>query len=181
MDSKEDNQVPGSTGRHCVAIPCSQLTGHHSLGVKSVPVAIALKRVYDMPQAADGMRILVDRLWPRGLSKQTADIDLWLRDLAPSDELRHWFHQRPQHWAVFRKRYLAELGSPQAADAVEQLYGAARKRKHITLLFASKNVEHNNAIVLKELLEGMRKPPSTSGPAGAPARSRARIARPKST
>jgi uncharacterized protein YeaO (DUF488 family) len=118
-------------------------------------MAVQLKRVYEKPSLADGTRVLVDRLWPRGLSKNAARVDAWLRDLAPSDELRKWFHARwPEGWPVFRKRYLQELSKPQAAAAVEQLYEFARTGR-LTLL--------------KELLEGMRKPPSSSGPAKATA------------
>jgi uncharacterized protein YeaO (DUF488 family) len=132
-------------------------------------MAVQLKRVYEKPSLADGTRVLVDRLWPRGLSKNAARVDAWLRDLAPSDELRKWFHARwPEGWPVFRKRYLQELSKPQAAAAVEQLYEFARTGK-LTLLYSSKNETQNNATVLKELLEGMRKPPSSSGPAKATA------------
>lgn len=139
---------------------------------------ITLKRAYEPASVRDGARVLVDRLWPRGVSKEELGVELWLRDLAPSNELRHWFHERPRKWAVFRKRYLAELAAPQAAAALEQLYALARKRKQVTLVFASKNEEHNNAVVLKDLLDGMRKPPSTSGPAAvAPGRARRRSAR----
>ncbi len=138
---------------------------------------IGLKRAYDPPSLADGVRVLVDRLWPRGLSKPAARIDTWLKPLAPSDELRRWFHARPAQWAMFRKRYLEELSQPAAADALDQLYHIAHKRKKATLVFASRNLEHNNAVVLKELLEGMRKPPHSTGPAGAAAAGRARAVR----
>jgi uncharacterized protein YeaO (DUF488 family) len=130
-------------------------------------MSIQLRRVYEKPSLADGTRVLVDRLWPRGLTKEAARVDAWLRDLAPSDELRRWFHARmPEGWAAFRKRYLQELMQPAASAAVEQLYELAGEGK-LTLLFSSKNETHNNAVVLKELLEGMRKPPSSSGPAKA--------------
>jgi len=136
-----------------------------------------LKRVYDPASLSDGVRVLVDRLWPRGLTKEKARIDEWLRDLAPSDELRTWYHARPSQWMNFRKRYLAELHSPEATAALEKLYALANKRKTITLLYASKNTERNNATVLKDLLDGMRKPPSTSGPAAAAVARRARAVR----
>jgi uncharacterized protein YeaO (DUF488 family) len=123
-------------------------------------MAIAVKRVYEAPARADGMRILVDRLWPRGLSKAQAAVDEWLRDLAPTDALRKWFHAQPGHWAAFRRKYLKELFRPESEAALRKLYHEARKRKRLTLLFASRNVTHNNAHVLKELLEGMRKPPT---------------------
>jgi len=108
--------------------------------------------------------VLVDRLWPRGLTKARADVHEWLRDLAPSDELRRWFHARPQQWESFRKKYLKELAQPEAQEDLLQLYQLANKRKRLTLLFASKNETHNNATVLKELLDGMRKPPTGTGP-----------------
>ncbi len=129
-------------------------------------MTIAIKRVYEPASRVDGARVLVDRLWPRGLSKARAAVDEWLRDLAPSDELRQWFHARPDHWLMFRKKYLKELAHAEAADALRQLYQLAHKKKRLTLLFASKNETHNNAVVLKELLEGMRKPPTGSGPGG---------------
>jgi uncharacterized protein YeaO (DUF488 family) len=139
-------------------------------------MAISLKRAYEKPAASDGVRILVDRLWPRGLTKSAAKIDLWLRDLAPSHQLRRWYHARPQHWQAFRKKYLGELEQPEAAAALEELYRAARGRAKMTLVYSSRNDEHNNAVVLRELLEGMRKPPSSSGPAAA-ARGKARAVR----
>lgn len=128
---------------------------------------VTVKRVYAEPARADGTRVLVDRLWPRGLSKARAAVDEWLRDLAPSDALRKWFHTHPEAWAVFRKRYLKELARPESATALDHLYRLANRRKHLTLLFASKNEEKNNAVVLRDLLEGMRKPPTGTGPGGA--------------
>jgi uncharacterized protein YeaO (DUF488 family) len=127
-------------------------------------MAISVKRVYETASRNDGARVLVDRLWPRGLTKERAAVDEWLRDLAPSDELRRWYHARPEHWANFRKKYLKELSQPEAEDALLRLYKLAHKRKRLTLLFASKNETNNNAIVLKELLDGMRKPPTGTGP-----------------
>src|SRR5512140_2483934 len=109
---------------------------------------IKTKRAYDPASADDGKRILVDRLWPRGLTKEKARIDEWLRDLAPSDELRKWYHARPSQWVNFRKRYLAELHSPAATTALEELYKLANKRRRVTLVFASRNLERNNATVL---------------------------------
>jgi uncharacterized protein YeaO (DUF488 family) len=129
--------------------------------------SVTVKRVYEKPASGDGYRVLVDRLWPRGLSKSQAALHTWLRDLAPSDELRHWFHARPESWMTFRKRYLKELAVPEAAEALDELYRLARRKKNLTLLFASKNEQHNNAIVLKDLLEGMRKPPTGTGPGAA--------------
>lgn len=126
-----------------------------------------MKRVYEDPRSSDGVRVLVDRLWPRGISKDNAALAVWLRDLAPSDDLRHWFHSHPDEWASFRRRYLKELSQGKAATALDKLYALAYGRRRVTLLFASRNEEQNNAIVLKELLEGLRKPPTGTGPGAA--------------
>jgi uncharacterized protein YeaO (DUF488 family) len=131
-------------------------------------MTVAIKRVYQPASRSDGVRVLVDRLWPRGLAKVGAAIDEWLRDLAPSDELRRWYHARPDHWANFRRKYLQELSEPEAEKALRQLYHLAHQRKRLTLLFASKNETHNNAAVLKELLDGRRKPPTGTGPGAVP-------------
>ena len=138
---------------------------------------VAIKRVYEPASRSDGARVLVDRLWPRGLTKAKAAVDEWLRDLAPSNELRRWYHARPAEWATFRKKYLKELTLPEAETALTQLYRLAHKKKRLTLLFASKNVERNNATVLKELLDGMRKPPTGTGPGAANSARRTAAAR----
>ena len=141
---------------------------------------VTVKRVYDPPAPGDGYRVLVDRLWPRGISKDRAALHAWLRDLAPSDELRHWFHAHPANWLTFRKRYLKELALPQTAKSLEELYRLAHRKKSLTLLFASKNEEHNNAVVLRDLLGGMRKPPTGTRPGAARiARSRQAKNRPR--
>jgi uncharacterized protein YeaO (DUF488 family) len=114
---------------------------------------VAMKRVYEPASSSDGTRVLVDRLWPRGLSKAEAGVDDWLRDLSPSNELRKWFHAQSEKWQLFRKRYLKELAEPEAQTDLQKLYKLAGKRKRLTLLFASKNEERNNATVLKELLD----------------------------
>jgi len=128
-------------------------------------VTVAVKRVHEPVSRTDGVRVLVDRLWPRGLSKDRASVDAWLRDLSPSDELRRWYHSRPDQWPSFRKKYLKELAQPECDEGLRQLYQFAHTRKRLTLLFASKNEAHNNAVVLKELIEGLRKPPTGTGPA----------------
>lgn len=127
-------------------------------------MTVAIKRVYDPASRGDGSRVLVDRLWPRGLTKEKAALDEWLRDLAPSDELRHWYHARPEQWDSFRKKYLKELSRPDCQEGLGRLYELSLKKKPLTLLFASKNETRNNALVLKELLDGMRKPPTGTGP-----------------
>ncbi len=126
---------------------------------------VAVKRVYEAVAPSDGARVLVDRLWPRGLRKSDVAAIEWLRDLAPSNELRKWFHAQPDNWQLFRKRYLKELARPEAEKDLLTLYRLAHKRKRLTLLFASKNETQNNATVLKDLLDGMRKPPTGTGPA----------------
>jgi len=127
-------------------------------------MTVSIKRVYEPAERSDGVRVLVDRLWPRGLTKEKAAIDEWLRDLAPSNELRRWYHARPAEWEAFRKKYLKELTQPEPQDALHRLYDLAHKKTQLTLLFASKNESLNNAVVLKELLEGKRKPPTGTGP-----------------
>jgi uncharacterized protein YeaO (DUF488 family) len=124
---------------------------------------LGVKRVYEAAAASDGVRVLVDRLWPRGLTKEAAAVKHWLRDLAPSNELRQWFHANPEAWIQFRRRYMKELASPKATAAIEKLYGLASGKKKVTLLYASRNTERNNATVLKQHLEGAPKPPSSVG------------------
>ncbi len=112
---------------------------------------IALKRVYDEPAEDDGKRVLVDRLWPRGLSKERARVDLWLKEVAPSSELRKWFGHDPEKFAEFRRRYEAELDVEVAQTKLAELRDMA-KRERITLVFAAHDAEHNNAVVLRDLL-----------------------------
>lgn len=136
---------------------------------------IAVKRVYSKPARTDGTRVLVDRLWPRGLSKESAAVRHWLRDLAPSDELRQWFHAHREAWSTFCRRYMKELKAPDAAKALEQLHEMVEAGK-VTLLYSSKDEERNNAVALKEFLEGARKPPTGTGPAAAGAMRQRRVA-----
>src|SRR6266550_1009025 len=100
-------------------------------------MAVAVKRVYEAAAPSDGVRVLVDQLWPRGLTKKDAAVKRWLRDLAPSTELRQWFHANPDAWRLFRKRYLKELVSPEASSALDKLYALALSGKKLTLLYAS--------------------------------------------
>ncbi len=130
-------------------------------------MTVAIKRVYEPLSRTDGTRVLVDRLWPRGLTKERAEIDEWLRDLAPSNELRQWYHAHSDQWTSFRSKYLKELTQPAYQEALQRLYELAHQKKRLTLLFASRNETRNNAVVLKELLDGVRKPPKGTGPAGA--------------
>jgi Uncharacterized conserved protein len=111
---------------------------------------LALKRVYDPPEAGDGIRILVDRLWPRGISKAKAAVDVWLKDIAPGTELREWFHHDPDLWDEFRRRYAGELrGNPEAVKALRE---AMRGHETVTLLYGAKDTEHNQAVVLRDML-----------------------------
>jgi uncharacterized protein YeaO (DUF488 family) len=113
--------------------------------------AVTQKRVYEPPEPADGTRVLVDRLWPRGLSKERAQVDVWLKDVAPSQQLRTWFGHDPAKFEEFRRRYEAELASDPARSALAKLRELARSQ-HVTLVFAAHDVEHANATVLRELL-----------------------------
>ena len=131
---------------------------------------VEIKRAYDKPSLSDGQRVLVDRLWPRGMKKEGSRIDRWLKNLAPSEGLRKWFHSSA-NWVVFKKRYFKELCSPEASEALNTLYQLMSEHGRATLVYASKDTEHNNAVALKEVLEGMRKPPSSTGPARAAATS----------
>lgn len=116
-------------------------------------MGVRLKRVYDKPARADGWRVLVDRVWPRGLTKKEAQIDDWLKEIAPSTRLRKWFGHDPARWNEFKKRYAAELNDQH--EQVEKLAREARKRT-VTLLFGAKDIEHNNAVALKEHIEETR-------------------------
>ena len=111
---------------------------------------ITLKRVYETPAASDGTRILVDRLWPRGLTKEKAQVDLWLKDLGPSTELRKWFGHDPDRWEAFRKRYRAELDAN--PEAVAELQGLLNEHPNATLLFMAHDEKHCNAVALAEYL-----------------------------
>jgi uncharacterized protein YeaO (DUF488 family) len=114
-------------------------------------LSVALKRAYDEPASSDGTRVLVERLWPRGLSKERAHIDLWLKDVAPSTELRQWFHHDPQKFPEFRRRYETELKSETAQEALTKLREIA-KQGQLTLVFAAHDAEYSNAVVLHDLL-----------------------------
>ncbi|HTV31837.1 MAG TPA: DUF488 domain-containing protein [Methylocella sp.] len=112
---------------------------------------IRIKRIYDSPKTSDGMRLLVDRLWPRGIVREAARIDAWVKDIAPSDALRRWYSHDPRKWPEFRARYLAELQqNPAAAELRHQM----QKTTTLTLLYAAKDAAHNNAFVLREFLDG---------------------------
>jgi uncharacterized protein YeaO (DUF488 family) len=111
---------------------------------------IKIKRVYDIPSKNDGFRILVDRLWPRGLSKEKAKVDLWLKEIAPSNELRKWYAHDPKKWVEFRKRYFKDLDIKR--ELVNQIV-QEMKGGNVTLLYSSKEEKLNNAVALKEYIE----------------------------
>jgi uncharacterized protein YeaO (DUF488 family) len=110
---------------------------------------IKIKRIYEIPEEKDGFRILVDRLWPRGISKQKARIDLWLKEIAPSDKLRKWFSHDPKKWIDFKSNYTKELENNPLLQRIKQL---VKENKVLTLLYSAKDIEHNNAVVLYEIL-----------------------------
>ncbi len=111
---------------------------------------IRVKRVYEAYSRDDGVRILVDGLWPRGVSKEAARVSRWERDIAPSDELRRWFSHDPKRWGEFRRRYISEL-----KDSKDRLTDIAKlsKRSNVTLVYSAKDTEHNQAVVLAEMIE----------------------------
>jgi uncharacterized protein YeaO (DUF488 family) len=116
----------------------------------TVPAShIRLKRVYDPPSPEDGVRVLVDRLWPRGLRKADAAIDRWMKDIAPSTELRQWFGHDPERWQEFRRRYARELR--QHATTIDELHELVQ-HKTVTLVFGARDEEHNDAVALREVL-----------------------------
>lgn len=114
---------------------------------------VALKRVYEAPDESDGTRVLVERLWPRGLSKDHAHVDVWLKEVAPSHDLRTWYGHDPARFTEFRRRYEAELAAEPARSALAQLRKLAA-RQQVTLVFAAHDTELSNAAVLRDLLSG---------------------------
>jgi uncharacterized protein YeaO (DUF488 family) len=117
---------------------------------KNMKGKIRLQRIYEFGEKVEGYRILVDRLWPRGLTKEKASIDLWLKEIAPSNDLRKWFHQDPENYIEFKKRYSQELDrNPRAVQTVHDIL----KKQDVVLLYGRKDKIHNQAVVLKEYLE----------------------------
>ncbi len=119
---------------------------------------IKTRRAYDPPTPEDGCRVLVDRLWPRGLKRESAGVDHWLRELAPSNELRKWFAHDSERWDEFRRRYAAELHSPAAAAALAELRGLIATHPVLTLLYGARDTTHNNAEALRLWLPGNAAP-----------------------
>jgi len=112
---------------------------------------IKIKRVYEKPAKEDGWRVLVDRLWPRGMKKEAAHLDVWMKDVAPSDALRKWFGHKPEKWSEFRKKYRSELGKKK--ELVAELKKMAKEHGTVTLLYGAKDEEHNQAVVLADALK----------------------------
>ena len=112
---------------------------------------LKIRRVYEKPSKEDGWRVLVDRLWPRGMKKESAHIDVWMKEVAPSDGLRKWFAHDPAKWSEFQKRYRAELSKKNGA--VAELKNMATKHGTLTLLYGAKDEAHNQAVVLLQLLK----------------------------
>jgi uncharacterized protein YeaO (DUF488 family) len=115
---------------------------------------LKIKRIYDLPEKDDGFRVLVDRLWPRGISKQRAHLDLWLKEIAPSDALRKWFAHDPKRWTEFLARYRKELGG--SKDSVQQIKKLEADHGSITLLYSAHDPLHNQAVALRQFLKGVR-------------------------
>jgi uncharacterized protein YeaO (DUF488 family) len=113
---------------------------------------LRIKRAYEPPAPDDGIRILVDRLWPRGIKKENARIDEWVKVIAPSDELRKWFGHDPEKWTEFKRRYAKELSRPEAKAGIESIRGLA-KGKAVTLVYSASDEAHNNAVALSEFLD----------------------------
>lgn len=111
---------------------------------------VQIKRIYDKPSQTDGFRILIDRLWPRGISKEKASIDLWLKDIAPSTNLRQWFNHQPDRFEEFSLKYIDEILNSQALEKLRQLI---KDEPKVTLLYATKETKINHAVVLKQLLD----------------------------
>ena len=114
---------------------------------------IKIKRAYLPADDADGFRILVDRLWPRGISKEKANLDLWLKEIAPTSELRKWFSHDPERWEQFQEKYKQELEDK--PELLKQIKEAENENKTVTLVYAAKDQEYNNAVVLQDVLEGL--------------------------
>src|SRR3954467_9718088 len=123
---------------------------------------IQLKRAYEPASRKDGSRVLVERLWPRGLTKQRAALDLWLKDVAPSPELRKWFGHDPAKWKRFEQRYWKELKGPKQAKEAVELLRRKTERGTVTLVYAARDVEHNGAVALRQFLEREKVSSSTN-------------------
>jgi uncharacterized protein YeaO (DUF488 family) len=116
-------------------------------------MAVRVRRAYDPPLPEDGRRVLVDRLWPRGIKKEKLFLNAWLKELAPSDELRRWFSHDPARWQEFQQRYRQELRGPRQQQLIDELADQA-SRRNVTLIYSSREERYNNAIALRDIIEG---------------------------
>lgn len=133
---------------------CAWLEGQYenSGGFRLIPLPMfKIKRIYEPAESSDGYRVLVDRLWPRGVSKAKAHVDLWMKEIAPSDKLRKWFGHDPERWAEFQKRYRKEL--KEKSELVGQLRDVQKEHRKVTLVYGARDVQHNQAIILRDFLE----------------------------
>ncbi len=119
----------------------------------NVAQQILLKRAYEKPAQSDGFRVLVDRLWPRGVSKVNLHLDMWAKDVAPSTDLRKWFGHDPERWIEFGKRYKIELKETEPRDAIGEIVDRAKQAPTITLIYGAKDTEHNEAVILRDILK----------------------------
>jgi uncharacterized protein YeaO (DUF488 family) len=155
-----------------------ELSGQES-GTILNAMAILLKDVREAASPEDGARVLVDLRRPRGVSEETLALRSWLPELAPSQELNRWFGESPLQWPLFRRRYMAELCAEKAVVSLNKLEAIATEKKRMTLLTSADDAERSHAAILRDLLEGVKKPPATSGPARAAASGRIRARRPR--
>ncbi|MBO0440826.1 DUF488 domain-containing protein [Candidatus Enterococcus ikei] len=118
---------------------------------------LQIKRAYEKVDSSDGYRVLVDRLWPRGMSKEKEQLDLWLKKVAPSKELRQWFNHEPDKYPKFKEKFIAELESGEANEVFQQLLEIVKEHAAVTLIYSAKEEKYNNAVVLKELIEDHEK------------------------
>lgn len=114
---------------------------------------IRIQRLYNNER--EGFRVLVDRLWPRGISKEKLSANLWMKEIAPTDELRKWFSHEPEKWEEFKKRYLMELNTPEAKQKLNEIKDLEKKNGIVTLLYGAKNEQYNQAVVLKQVLDSL--------------------------
>jgi len=120
--------------------------------------SIRTKRIYKAPEESDGIRILVDRLWPRGIKKESSEVKAWEKEIAPSNELRKWFNHEPEKYLEFRRKYMEELDTSEDAERFLEYVNEHLRSTNITLLYAAKDEEHNNVLVLKDWLAHDRNP-----------------------
>lgn len=139
--------------RLCCFTQYNLLAVMHKIAIKIPMTVYRIKRIYDPAEEEDGFRVLVDGLWPRGFTKEKAKIDLWIKEIAPSTELRRWFHHQDRKWSAFEKRYLDELNNN---EPFGKIYLNLNKHKVVTLLYAAQNKEHNHARVLKAYFESRK-------------------------